>query len=114
MNVDEAKALLKQWMDGETIQFRYKTSDGEWFDYPTLEKIISLPYTDKPTFLSSEVDYRVKPKMKQLTYRLGLTRDNKVRAFMFEERTLESAYDSDSNSLRRWIDSKWTTIEVEV
>jgi len=114
MNLDEAKNLLTKWMNGETIQFRYKTSNDEWFNYPSLNELISRNFTDIPTFLSNEVDYRLRPKIKQITYRLGVTRENKIRVFLFEESSLDGAYDSDSNSLRRWIDSKWTTIEVEI
>ena len=93
--------VIKHWADGGEIQYQY---DGKyWVDY---ESSTNIPNVRAGCFI-----WRIKPEVKTISYRVGITKDNQVKVY-HEEPTLDDAYGSDA--FKDWLDPEWRAVEVEV
>jgi len=91
--------VIKHWADGGEIQYKY---DCGWIDYESR----CLPNVD-----GIYHNWRIKPEVKTISYRVGITKDNQVKVY-HEEPTLDDAYGSDA--FKEWLDPEWRAVEVEV
>lgn len=94
--------VIKHWADGGEIQYKHRESTN-WNTYVFPK---TFPYVD-----SHEVIWRVKPEVKTIRYRAGITKDNQVKVY-HEAPTLDDAYGSDA--FKDWLDPEWRSVEVEV
>lgn len=94
--------VIKHWADGGEIQYKYQKSTN-WETYAFIK---SFPHVDSPDLI-----WRIKPEAKNISYRVGITKDNQVKVY-HEEPTLDDAYGSDA--FKDWIDHEWRTVAVEV
>lgn len=94
--------VIKHWADGGEIQYKHRESTN-WNTYVFPK---TFPYVD-----SHEVIWRIKPEVKTIRYRVGITKDNQVKVY-HEEPTLDDAYGSDA--FKDWLDPEWRSVEVEV
>jgi len=93
--------VIKHWADGGEIQYQY---DGKyWVDY---ESSTNIPNVRAGCFI-----WRIKPEVKTISYRVGITKDNQVKVY-HEEPTLDDAYGSDA--FKDWLDPEWRTVAVDV
>lgn len=95
--------VLKHWADGGDIQFKHTLKD-EWITYANREE---LPYIGP----HSSYSWRIKPEVKTLRYRIGLTKDNQIKIYT-EQPMLDDAYGPDA--FVKWIDNEWKTFSVEL
>lgn len=91
--------VIKHWADGGEIQYKY---DCGWIDYESR----CLPNVD-----GTYHTWRIKPEVKTISYRVGITKDNQVKVY-HEEPTLDDAYGSDA--FKEWLDPEWRAVAVEV
>ena len=94
--------VIKHWADGGEIQFKYQGSTN-WETYAFIK---SFPYVDSPDLI-----WRIKPEVKTISYRMGITKDNQIKVY-HEEPALDDAYGSDT--FKDWLDPEWRTVEVKV
>lgn len=94
--------VIKHWVDGGEIQFKHQGLIG-WNNYELSE---GFPYVDSPNFI-----WRIKPEVKTISYRMGITKDNQIKVY-HEEPTLDDAYGSDA--FKEWLDPEWRAVAVEV
>lgn len=94
--------IIKHWADGGEIQYKYQGSTN-WETYAFIK---SFPHVDSPDLI-----WRIKPEVKTISYRMGITKDNQVKVY-HEEPTLDDAYGSDA--FKDWLDPEWRSVEVEV
>lgn len=95
--------VIKCWADGGEIQFKHTLKD-EWITYANREE---LPYIGP----HSSYSWRIKPEVKTLRYRTGLTKDNQIKIYT-EQPMLDDAYGPDA--FVKWIDNEWKTFSVEI
>lgn len=95
--------VIKCWADGGEIQFKHTLKD-EWITYANREE---LPYIGP----HSSYSWRIKPEVKTLSYRTGLTKDNQIKIYT-EQPMLDDAYGPDA--FVKWIDNEWKTFSVEL
>lgn len=94
--------VIKHWADGGEIQFKYQGSTNwETYEFPK-----TFPFVN-----SSAHNWRIKPEVKTISYRMGITKDNQIKVY-HEEPTLDDAYGSDA--FKDWLDPEWKTVEVKV
>lgn len=91
--------VIKHWADGGEIQYKY---DGGWVDYESR----CLPNID-----GTYHAWRIKPEVKSIRYRVGITKDNQVKVY-HKVPTLNDSYSSDA--FKDWLDPEWRSVEVEV
>lgn len=94
--------VIKHWADGGEIQFKYQGSTN-WETYAFIK---SFPHVDSPDLI-----WRIKPEVKTISYRVGITKDNQIKVY-HEEPTLDDAYGSDA--FKEWLDPEWRAVAVEV
>ena len=94
--------VIKHWADGGEIQYKYQGSTN-WETYAFHK---SFPHVDSPDLI-----WRIKPEVKTISYRVGITKDNQIKVY-HEEPTLDDAYGSDA--FKEWLDPEWRAVEVEV
>lgn len=94
--------VIKHWADGGEIQYKYQEST-KWETY---EFTKSFPHVDSPDLV-----WRIKPEVKTISYRVGITKDNQIKVYHVAP-TLDDAYGSDA--FKDWLDPEWRTVEVEV
>lgn len=93
--------VIKHWADGGEIQYQY---DGRhWVDY---ESSTNIPNVKAGCFI-----WRIKPEVKTISYRVGITKNNQVKVY-HRAPTLDDAYGSDA--FKDWLDPEWRSVEVEV
>lgn len=94
-------SVIKHWADGGEIQYQY---DGRhWVDY---ESSTNIPNVKAGCFI-----WRIKPEVKTISYRVGITKNNQVKVY-HRAPTLDDAYGSDA--FKDWLDPEWRSVEVEV
>lgn len=94
--------VIKHWADGGEIQFKYQgLTNWRTYEFPK-----SFPYVDSPDLI-----WRIKPEVKTISYRVGITKDNQIKVY-HEEPTLDDAYGSDA--FKEWLDPEWRAVAVEV
>lgn len=94
--------VIKHWADGGEIQFKYQgPTDWETYAFPE-----SFPHVGSPYFI-----WRIKPEVKTISYRVGITKDNQVKVY-HKVPTLNDSYSSDA--FKDWLDPEWRSVEVEV
>ena len=91
--------VIKHWADGGEIQYKY---DCGWIDYESR----CLPNVD-----GTYHTWRIKPEAKNISYRVGITKDNQVKVY-HKVPTLNDSYNSDA--FKDWLDPEWRSVEVEV
>lgn len=94
--------VIKHWADGGEIQYKYQGSTN-WETYAFIK---SFPHVDSPDLI-----WRIKPEVKTISYRVGITKDNQIKVY-HEEPTLDDAYGSDA--FKEWLDPEWRAVAVEV
>lgn len=98
--------LLKHWLDGGEIQYRVINTEHNWTDYTHRYP----PYICDDEY-SNPREWRIKPEVKTLRYRAGLTKDNQIKIYT-EQPMLDDAYGPDA--FVKWIDNEWKTFSVEI
>lgn len=89
--------VIIHWLNGGAIQC-YNHVDERWLDYP-------CEYSNPPAWNNH---VRIKPKTKEIKYRVALMNDNTVKVFN-EDISLEDAYD-----FKHWLDPEWCYVSVEI
>lgn len=94
--------VIKHWADGGDIQFKYQGSTNwETYEFPK-----TFPFVN-----SSAHNWRIKPEVKSIRYRIALTKDNQVKVY-HKVPTLNDSYSPDA--FKDWLDPEWRSVEVEV
>lgn len=95
--------VIMHWANGGVIEFRSTCSNTSCW--------VELQNDEYPYFNEEQLQWRIKPKTKTISYRNALLKNNEVIA-LTSDPTLEDAY-GDAAFLR-WIDPEWKEIEVEI
>lgn len=94
--------VIKHWADGGEIQCKHQKSTN-WETYAFIK---IFPHVDSPDLI-----WRIKPEVKTISYRVGITKDNQVKVY-HKVPTLNDSYSSDA--FKDWLDPEWRSVEVEV
>jgi len=99
--------VIKAWADGETIQYRTIGAlyDDDWM-------CIGFPF--QPNFNDPKLEWRIKPRVKTIKYRVALCKD--PRGFWFTETDDNYTNDDDlenSSDFVKWV-TDWKTITVDM
>lgn len=89
--------VIVHWANGGAIQY-YNHVDECWVDY-------TCGYSTPPAWNNY---VRIKPKTKEIKYRVALTKDDTIKVFN-EDISLDDAYD-----FKQWLDPEWRYASVEV
>ena len=90
--------VIVHWVNGGAIQY-YSNTYERWIDY-------EYGYSESPAW--EYLAFRIKPKTKEIKYRVALMNDNTVKVFN-EDISLEDAYD-----FKHWLDPEWCYVSVEI
>lgn len=89
--------VIVHWANGGAIQ--YYNHVGEcWVDY-------TCGYSTPPAWNNY---VRIKPKTKEIKYRVALMKDGTIKA-LNEDISFDDAYD-----FKQWLDSEWRYVSVEI
>lgn len=89
--------VIVHWANGGAIQY-YNHVDERWLDY-------TCEYSNPPAWNNY---VRIKPKTKEIKYRVALMNDNTIKVFN-EDISLEDDYD-----FKHWLDPEWRYVSVEI
>lgn len=90
--------VIVHWANGGKIQYR-SNIDEQWVDY-------LYGHDESPAW--SCYQFRIKPKTKEIKYRVALMKGNTIKVFN-EDISLDDAYD-----FKQWLDPEWRYVSVEI
>lgn len=90
--------VIVHWANGGAIQY-YDDTGECWIDYKHGHEF-------NPSW--SYYEFRIKPKTKEIKYRVALMKDKTTKVFN-EDISLDDAYD-----FEQWLDPKWNYVSVEI